>query len=103
MKSLRIIVADMLASNAYGGMDCMHMQITAGLPGLRRDADYIEAKSSWPYDPIPQARDDDSDYAFQYEVVTTDYEGQCSLSRALAEEYFEAPKVLRRVLGWILS
>jgi hypothetical protein len=103
MKSLRIIVADMLAPNAYGGMDWMHMQIAVGLRGLGYDAYYIEATSSWPYDPIRQARVDDSDYALQYEVVMTDYERQCSLARALAEEYFDARKVLRRVLARILS
>jgi hypothetical protein len=32
------------------------------------------------------------------ETVAADYEGQCRLARALAEEYFDAPKVVGRVL-----
>lgn len=37
------------------------------------------------------------------EIVEADYERQCSLARALAEEYFDAQKVVRRVLERALT
>ena len=37
------------------------------------------------------------------ETVVTDYERQCHLARALAEEYFDARKVVQRVLEQVLS
>jgi hypothetical protein len=66
MTSSRIVVVGTLASNPYAGMAWMHMQITAGLRRLGHDAYYVEATSTWPYDPIRQARVADSDYAVPY-------------------------------------
>ncbi len=66
MKSLRIVVVGTLASNPYAGMAWTHMQITAGLRRLGHDAYYFETTSSWPYDPIRQARVPDADYAVPY-------------------------------------
>ena len=47
-------------------MAWMHMQIAAGLRRLGHDAYYIEATSTWPYDPIRQSKVNDSDYAVPY-------------------------------------
>jgi hypothetical protein len=41
---------------------------------------------------------DVAEAACHLEMVAGDYERQCSLARALAEEYFDARKVVRRVL-----
>ena len=37
------------------------------------------------------------------EDATADYERQCRLARALAEEYFDAKKVIRRVMEKALA
>src|SRR5215472_8604469 len=55
-----------MASDPYAGMAWMHMQFAAGLRRLGHDAYYFETTSSWPYDPIRQARVRDSDYAIRY-------------------------------------
>jgi hypothetical protein len=47
-------------------MAWMHMQIAAGLRRLGHDVYYIEATSTWPYDPIRRTKVDDSDYAAPY-------------------------------------
>jgi hypothetical protein len=66
MKSRRIVVLGTLASNPYAGMAWMHMQITVGLRRLGHDVYYFEATSNWPYDPVRQAKVNDSDYAVPY-------------------------------------
>jgi hypothetical protein len=66
MKRRRIVVVGTLAANPYAGMAWMHMQITAGLRRLGHDAHYFETTSSWPYDPIRNAKVGDSDYALPY-------------------------------------
>lgn len=66
MKARRIVVLGTLASDPYAGMAWMHMQIAAGLARLGHDVYYIEATSTWPYDPVRQARVCDSDYAVAY-------------------------------------
>ena len=47
-------------------MAWMHMQIAVGLARLGHDVSYVETTSTWPYDPIRQARVCDSDYAVAY-------------------------------------
>lgn len=66
MERLRVVVVGTLASNPYAGMAWMHMQIAAGLRRLGHDVYYFEATSSWPYDPVRNARVDDSTYAVRY-------------------------------------
>jgi hypothetical protein len=44
----------------------MHMQIAVGLRRLGHEVYYIETTSTWPYDPIRQARVCASDYAVAY-------------------------------------
>ena len=66
MTSRRIVVVGTLASEPYAGMAWMHMQIAAGLQRLGHDVFYVETTSTWPYDPIRQARVCDSDYAVPY-------------------------------------
>lgn len=66
MRSLRLVVLGTLASDPYAGMAWMHMQIAAGLCRLGHDVYYMETTSTWPYDPIRQARVCDSDYALPY-------------------------------------
>jgi len=47
-------------------MAWMHMQMAVGLHRLGHDVYYVETTSTWPYDPIRQARVCDSDYAVAY-------------------------------------
>jgi YHS domain-containing protein len=47
-------------------MAWMHMQLAVGLRRLGHDVYYVEATSTWPYDPIRQTRVCDSDYAVAY-------------------------------------
>ena len=47
-------------------MAWMHMQIAKGLQRLGHDVYYFETTSTWPYDPVRQARVCDSDYAVPY-------------------------------------
>src|SRR5574341_1622187 len=47
-------------------MAWMHMQIAVGLRRLGHDVCYVETTSTWPYDPVRQARVCDSDYAVAY-------------------------------------
>jgi hypothetical protein len=55
-----------MAADPYAGMAWMHMQIALGLRRLGHDVYYIEATSTWPYDPLRQARVCDSQYALPY-------------------------------------
>ena len=66
MKARRIVVLGTLASDPYAGMAWMHMQIAVGLRRLGHDVSYVETTSTWPYDPVRQARVCDSDYAVAY-------------------------------------
>src|SRR6266550_7367734 len=66
MKRRCIVVVGTMASNPYAGMAWMHMQIAAGLKRLGHDVYYFETTSTWPYDPMRQARVCDSDYAVPY-------------------------------------
>ena len=66
MTPLRIVVLGTLASDPYAGMAWTHMQIAVGLRRLGHDVYYAEATSSWPYDPVQQARVCDSEYAVAY-------------------------------------
>src|SRR5260370_26301102 len=60
------MVVGTMASDPYAGMAWMHMQIVEGFRRLGHDVYYFETTSSWPYDPIRQARVYDSDYAVPY-------------------------------------
>jgi hypothetical protein len=66
MKSRKIVVLGTVASNPYAGMAWMHMQIAVGLRRLGHDVYYIEATSTWPYDPIRKMKVNDSEYAVPY-------------------------------------
>ncbi len=55
-----------MASDPYAGMAWMHMQMVVGLRRLGHDVYYFETTSSWPYDPIQQARVCCSEYAVSY-------------------------------------
>lgn len=66
MHARRIVVLGTLASDPYAGMAWMHMQIAVGLRRLGHEVYYMEITSTWPYDPIRQARVCDSDYAVAY-------------------------------------
>jgi hypothetical protein len=61
-----------MASNPYAGMAWMHMQIAAGLRRLGHDVWYVEVTSSWPYDPVREAKVCDSDYALPYLARTAE-------------------------------
>jgi hypothetical protein len=62
----RIVVAGTMATHPYAGMAWMHMQIAAGLLRLGHDVYYIEASSTWPFDPIRRAKVNDTNYAVPY-------------------------------------
>ena len=62
----RLVVLGTMASNPFAGMAWMNMQITAGLLRLGHDVVYLETTSVWPYDPVRQAKVDDSVYAVPY-------------------------------------
>jgi hypothetical protein len=66
LKPRCLIVVGTLASNPYAGMAWMHMQIAVGLRRLGHDAYYFETTSTWPYDPVRQAKVCDSDYSVPY-------------------------------------
>jgi hypothetical protein len=66
MRSRRIVVLGTLASDPYAGMAWMHMQIAVGLRRLGHAVTYVEATSTWPYDPTRQCRVCDSEYALAY-------------------------------------
>jgi len=66
VKARRIVVLGTLAADPYAGMAWMHMQIAVGLARLGHEVYYVETTSTWPYDPIRQARVCDSDYAVAY-------------------------------------
>ena len=66
MRSRRLVVLGTLASDPYAGMAWMHMQIAVGLRRLGHDVSYVETTSTWPYDPVRQARICDSAYAVAY-------------------------------------
>lgn len=66
MKPRKLVVVGTLASNPYAGMAWMCMQLTAGFRRLGHDAYYVEATSSWPYDPVRGSPVGDSDYAVPY-------------------------------------
>src|SRR5262245_44287650 len=66
MSNLRIVVLGTLATDPFAGMAWTHMQIAAGLRRLGHDVHYIEATSTWPYDPVRRSKVNDSDYAVRY-------------------------------------
>ena len=66
MRRHRLVVLGTMASDPYAGMAWMHMQIAVGLRRLGHDVAYIETTSTWPYDPLREARVGDSDYAVAY-------------------------------------
>lgn len=66
MKRRRFVILGTLASSPYAGMAWMHMQIAVGLRRLGHDVYYIEATSTWPYDPVRQMKVNDSNYAVPY-------------------------------------
>jgi hypothetical protein len=66
VKPLRLVVVGTLANDPYAGMAWMKMQVAVGLRRLGHDVHYLETTSSWPYDPIRQARVCSSDYAVPY-------------------------------------
>jgi hypothetical protein len=66
MTRRRIVVAGTVAAHPYAGMAWMHMQIAAGLLRLGHDVYYIEATSTWPYNPVRKMRVNDSEYAVPY-------------------------------------
>src|SRR3954447_8248517 len=63
---LTLVVLRTLAGDTYAGMAWMTMQLTAGLRRLGHDVTYVEATSSWPYDPVRRAKVDDSASAVPY-------------------------------------
>jgi len=66
MKQLRLIVVGTATANPYAGMAWMHMQIVVALRRLGHEVYYMEAGSSWPYDPIRETAVADSEYALPY-------------------------------------
>jgi hypothetical protein len=66
MSPRRFVVVGTVASDPYAGMAWMQMQIAAGLRRLNHDVYYFEVTSTWPYDPVRQAKVDDADYAVPY-------------------------------------
>jgi hypothetical protein len=55
-----------MATHPYAGLAWMHMQITAGFARLGHDVYYIEASSSWPFDPVRNCRVNDGLFAVPY-------------------------------------
>jgi hypothetical protein len=66
MASLRLLVLGTAASHPYAGMAWMQMQIAGGLLRLGHDVHYLEATSTWPFDPSRQLKVDDSSYVSPY-------------------------------------
>jgi hypothetical protein len=66
MAPLRIVVLGNIAGEPYPGMAWQAMQYAVGFQRLGHDAFYFETSSSWPYDPIQQARVNTSEYAVSY-------------------------------------
>jgi hypothetical protein len=58
-----LVVLGTAGSDPYAGMAWMHMQFAAGLARLGHDVHYVEATSTWPYDPERETRVDDGRYA----------------------------------------
>jgi hypothetical protein len=111
---LRIVVVGTLATDPYAGMAWMHMQITAGLHRLGHDVYYFETTSSWPRDPIRQAKVGDSEYAVPYLKRVADSFGLAGrwayrrsysdkawfgLGRALAEDLLAHADLVFNVTG----
>jgi hypothetical protein len=66
VKRLQLVVVGTASASPYAGMAWMHMQIVVGLQRLGHDVYYMEAASSWPYDPIRETSVGDFDYALPY-------------------------------------
>ncbi|HMC07527.1 MAG TPA: hypothetical protein VKG89_09060 [Solirubrobacterales bacterium] len=66
MTPRRLVVLGTAASHPYAGMAWMQMQIAAGLLRLGHDVHYLEATSTWPYDPVRRKKVDDSSYVESY-------------------------------------
>jgi hypothetical protein len=58
-----LVVLGTAGSDPYAGMAWMHMQFAAGLQRLGHQVHYLEATSTWPYDPEQRTRVDDGHYA----------------------------------------
>jgi hypothetical protein len=72
VRPLRLVVVGTLANDPYAGMAWMKMQIAAGFHRLGHDVHYLETTSTWPYDPIRQARVCSSNYAVPYLAAVAD-------------------------------
>src|SRR5258708_31920291 len=66
MTPLRIVVLGNIACEPFPGITWQAMQYAVGFRRLGHDAYYFETSSSWPYDPIRNARVNTSGYAVSY-------------------------------------
>jgi len=71
VKPPRIVVLGNIAGEPFPGIAWQAMQYAVGLQRLGCDAYYFETSSSWPYDPIRNARVNTSEYAISYLAQVT--------------------------------
>ena len=99
MSRLRLVVVGTLANDPYAGMAWMHMQIAGGLLRLGHDVNYVEATSTWPYDPVRQQRVGDSDYAVPYLARVAEWFGlgdRWAYRRSYSDKAWLGPRAARR-------
>lgn len=75
MSAGRIVVLGNIACEPFPGIAWQAMQYAVGLQRLGFDVYYLEASSSWPYDPIRNSRVNTSDYAVSYLAQVTEMFG----------------------------
>lgn len=66
MKALHLIVLGNLGCEPFPGVAWQAMQYAIGLRRLGVDVYYFETSSAWPYDPVREARVNDSTHALSY-------------------------------------
>lgn len=62
-ESLRLVVLGTMGRHPYGGPTWLYLNWLRGLAGLGHEVYYVEDTSTWPYDPVQQARPRDCAYA----------------------------------------
>ena len=75
MRTLRLVVLGNLAGEPYPGIAWQVAHFMIGLCRLGHDVYYFETSSAWPYDPIREARVNDSEYAVSYLARMADHFG----------------------------
>src|SRR6266581_2888099 len=74
-RMLRLVILGNLAGEPYPGIAWQVAHFVIGLSRLGHDVYYFETSSAWPYDPIREARVNDSEYAVSYLARMADHFG----------------------------